>query len=212
MYILNYKCFTTTFLPHTIKNKLMKVKMILLFLFISCSLTTFAQEVWQPKFGYSRVQAGNGDIAGHLLLAGMQKQFTKHSGLEVLASGTYIERNRHWGQGYKTFEKSNGVAVEAAYNLYLNLGPFQVYPAVGPVVRYASESRLNGLGFEYNSQGTITKFESEVNYQQRVRAGYVLALNTDVKFSQRYTLGLRGSVQKFAGGQQLASLGVTFKL
>lgn len=190
---------------------LMKINLLLsILLLISTSLAT-AQERWMPKLGYGKVQAGNGDISGHWFMGGIQKQISKRSGFEVLATGTYIEHTRHWGQGYETFQKSNGVALEGTYNLFINAGPFQIYPAVGPVLRYASERDLYGLSIHYNGQGSITEFKPEMRSNNSVQAGYVLALNMDVKATKHLTFGLRASVQSFHDGQRLAALGITLK-
>ncbi|EJF11428.1 hypothetical protein O71_03179 [Pontibacter sp. BAB1700] len=170
-----------------------------------------AQNKWIPKLGYGTVYSGNGDIPGHWFIGGMQTHISNRSGFEILATGTYIEQTRRWGQGYETFQKSNGVALEGSYNLFINAGPVQIYPAVGPVLRYASERELYGLSIQYNGQGGITDFEPEMRSRNGLQAGYVLALNLDVKAKQHLTFGLRGSVQSFHTGQRLAAVGLTLK-
>jgi hypothetical protein len=189
----------------------MKIKLLLLTLILCSSLTTLAQDKWTPKVGYGTVYSGNGDIPGHWFLAGMQMHVSKRSGFEILATGTYIEQTRRWGQGYETFQKSNGVALEGTYNLFINAGPVQIYPAVGPVVRYASERDLERLTIHYNGQGSITEFEPNMRSRNGFQAGYALALNLDVKVKQHLTFGLKGSVQSFHDGQRLAALGITLK-
>ncbi len=189
----------------------MKIKLLLFAFLFGSSLTVMAQDKWTPKLGYGTVYSGNGDIPGHWFLAGMQTHISPRSGFEIMASGTYIEQVRRWGQGYETFQKSNGVALEGTYNLFFNAGPVQIYPAVGPVVRYASERALYGLAINYDGQGGITKFEPEMRSRNGLQAGYVLALNLDLKATQHLTFGLRGSVQSFHDGQRLAALGITLK-
>lgn len=189
----------------------MKIKILLFALLFWSSLTVIAQDKWTPKIGYGIVYAGNGDIPGHWFMGGMQTQISKRSGFEILATGTYIEQTRRWAAGYETFQKSNGVALEGSYNLFINAGPVQLYPAVGPVLRYASERELRGLHIHYNGQGGITEFQTDMRSRNGLQAGYVLALNLDVKVKQRLTFGLRGSVQSFHGGQRLAAVGLTLK-
>ncbi|PKV63153.1 hypothetical protein [Pontibacter ramchanderi] len=189
----------------------MNSKLLLLALFLFTSITVMAQDKWAPKLGYGIVYAGNGDIPGHWFMAGMQTHLSKRSGIEIMASGTYIEQTRRWGQGYETFQKSNGVALEGSYNLFFNAGPVQIYPAVGPVLRYASERDLNGLSIHTDGQGNITEFSADMRSRNGLQAGYVLALNLDVKATQYLTFGLRGSVQSFLDGQRLAAVGITLK-
>lgn len=189
----------------------MKIKLLLFTLLFCFSLSAMAQDKWTPKVGYGIVYAGNGDIPGHWFMGGMQTHISKRSGFEILATGTYIEQTRPWGPGYETFQKSNGVAVEGVYNLFVNAGPVQLYPAVGPVVRYASERELHGLSIQYNGQGGITDFQPDIRSRNGLQAGYVLALNLDVKVKQHLTFGLRGSVQSFHTGQRLAAVGLTLK-
>ncbi|WP_299988147.1 hypothetical protein [uncultured Pontibacter sp.] len=189
----------------------MKTKPLLFALFFISSFTAMAQNKWTPKVGYGTVYAGNGDIPGHWFIGGMQTQISNRSGFEILATGTYIEQTRRWGQGYETFQKSNGVALEGLYNLFINAGPVQIYPAAGPVLRYASERELYGLSIQYNGQGGITDFEPEMRSRNGLQAGYALALNLDVKATQHLTFGLRGSVQSFHTGQRLAAVGITLK-
>lgn len=95
--------------------------------------------------------------------------------------------------------------------MFINAGPVQVYPAVGPVLRYASERELYGLSIHYDGQGGITDFKPEMRSRNGLQAGYVLALNLDVKVKQHLTFGLRGSVQSFHDGQRLAAVGLTLK-
>ncbi|SIR11689.1 hypothetical protein [Pontibacter lucknowensis] len=189
----------------------MKIKLLLLTFLLCTSISAMAQNKWIPKLGYGTVYSGNGDIPGHWFIGGMQTHISKRSGFEILATGTYIEQTRRWGQGYETFQKSNGVALEGSYNLFINAGPVQIYPAVGPVLRYASERELYGLSIQYNGQGGITDFEPEMRSRNELQAGYVLALNLDVKAKQHLTFGLRGSVQSFHTGQRLAAVGLTLK-
>ncbi|WP_040573478.1 hypothetical protein [Pontibacter sp. BAB1700] len=189
----------------------MKIKLLLLTFLLCTSISAMAQNKWIPKLGYGTVYSGNGDIPGHWFIGGMQTHISNRSGFEILATGTYIEQTRRWGQGYETFQKSNGVALEGSYNLFINAGPVQIYPAVGPVLRYASERELYGLSIQYNGQGGITDFEPEMRSRNGLQAGYVLALNLDVKAKQHLTFGLRGSVQSFHTGQRLAAVGLTLK-
>lgn len=189
----------------------MRTKILLLALFLSLSFTAMAQDKWHPKVGYGTVYSGNGDIPGHWFIGGVQTQISKRSGFEILATGTYIEETRSYGQGYEIFQKSNGVALEGTYNLFINAGPVQLYPAVGPVLRYASERDLYGLSIQYDGPGGITEFRPEVRSRNGLQAGYVLALNLDVKVKQHLTFGLKGSVQSFHDGQRLAGLGITLK-
>lgn len=189
----------------------MRAKLLLLFIFCATAFTTSAQDNWASKLGYGRVQAGDGDIPGHWFMAGIQRQVSSRSGFEVLATGTYIERTRDWGQGYKTFEKSNGVALEGTYNYFLTWGPIRFYPAVGPVLRYASERDISQLSIRYNSQGEITEFSPVIHSNNHVQPGVIVALNLDVKATQQLTLGVRGAVQSFQNGQRLASVGITLQ-
>lgn len=189
----------------------MKIKLLLLTFLLCTSISAMAQNKWIPKLGYGTVYSGNGDIPGHWFIGGMQTHISNRSGFEILATGTYIEQTRRWGQGYETFQKSNGVALEGSYNFFINAGPVQIYPAVGPVLRYASERELYGLSIQYNGQGGITDFEPEMRSRNGLQAGYVLALNLDVKAKQHLTFGLRGSVQSFHTGQRLAAVGLTLK-
>jgi hypothetical protein len=189
----------------------MKIKLLLFALLLSFSFSAMAQDKWIPKVGYGTVYAGNGDIPGHWFIAGLQTHVSHRSGFELLATGTYIEQTRRWGPGYETFQKSNGVALEGSYNLFINAGPVQIYPAVGPVLRYASERELYGLSIQYNGQGAITDFKPEMRSRNGLQAGYMLALNLDVMAKQHLTFGLRGSVQSFHDGQRLAAVGLTLK-
>lgn len=175
-------------------------------------LVSFASAQESPllRVGYGFVQAGNGDIPGSMFLLGAQKRVSKWSMLEVLASGTYIDRTIHYGQGYQLNKKSNGVALEATYNLMLQLGRFSLYPSAGPVVRYAHEVNANYVSIKYN-QGMIVDFDARVTDDREFQLGYILAVNLDGRISKNITLGLRGTVQSFHTGQRLASLGLTFK-
>lgn len=189
--------------------------MIRPFLFIICLFFTFsfahAQEQPLIKVGYSVGQAGYGDIPGHMFLMGVQKEFSKWSMLEILASGTYIEHTRDFGQGYRIHEKSNGVALEASYNLLFRLGRVSLYPSVGPVLRYAHEVYPHTVGIWYDHQGMIVDFEADMKDDKEFQLGYVLAANLDGRISRHITLGLRATVQSFHTGQRLAFVGLTFK-
>ncbi|WP_018478911.1 hypothetical protein [Pontibacter roseus] len=189
----------------------MKFKVLLLSLLLASAFTASAQDTWAPKIGYGGVMAGNGDLPGHWFLAGVQKQVSSRSGFEIAATGTYIEQTRDWGQGYETFEKSNGMALEGTYNYFLSWGAVRLYPAVGPVLRYASERDVNQLSISYNSQGEITEFAPVVHTNRQLQPGVVVALNLDVRATQHLTLGLRGAVQSFQNGQRLASVGITLQ-
>lgn len=189
----------------------MKLKLLLFMLFLNLTSIAFAQSGLAPRIGYGRAQAGNGDIPGHWFMAGVQKLVSPRSGFEVAATGTYMERTREWGQGYETFEKSNGVALEGTYNHFLSWGAVRLYLAGGPVLRYASERDISQLSISYNSQGEITEFSPVVHANNHVQPGLVVALNLDVKATQHLTLGIRGAVQSFQDGQRLASVGVTLQ-
>ncbi|MCP2043751.1 hypothetical protein [Pontibacter sp. HSC-36F09] len=189
----------------------MKIKLLLFALLFGYTLSAMTQDKWTPKVGYGIVYAGNGDIPGHWFMGGIQTHISKRSGFEILATGTYIEQTRRWAPGYETFQKSNGIALEGLYNLFINAGPVQLYPAIGPVVRYASERELRGLFVQYNRQGGIMEFQPDVRSRNGLQAGYVLALNLDVKVKQYLTFGLRGSVQSLHDGQRLAAVGLTLK-
>lgn len=177
-----------------------------------CALSfAHAQERSSIRVGYHVGQAGSGDIPGHMFLMGVQKEFGKWSMVEVLASGTYIEHTRDFGQGYRIHEKSNGVALEASYNLLLRLGRFiRLYPSVGPVLRYAHEVNAENIGIWYD-RGMIVDFEADIRDEKKFQLGYVLAANLEGRITRHITLGLRGTVQSFHTGQRLAFVGLTFK-
>lgn len=185
-----------------------------LFFFVFCLFSTFsfayAQEQPTIKVGYSVGQAGNGDIPGHMFLMGVQKEISRWSMLEVLASGTYIEHTRDFGQGYQIHEKSNGVALEANYNLLFRLGRLTLYPSAGPVLRYAHEVNADNVGIRYD-RGRIVDFEADIRDEKEFQLGYVLAANLDGRITRHITLGLRATVQSFHTGQRLAFVGLTFK-
>lgn len=189
----------------------MKRLLLLVFCLFSAFSIAYAQEPPSVKVGYGVGQAGNGDIPGHMFLMGVQKEFSKWSMLEILASGTYIEHTRDFGQGYQIHEKSNGVALEASYNLLFRLGRVSLYPSVGPVLRYAHEVNPHIVGILYDSQGMIVDFEADMRDEKEFQLGYVLAANLDGRITRHITLGLRATVQSFHTGQRLAFVGLTFK-
>lgn len=175
-----------------------------LFFFVFCLIGAFsfanAQAQSSIKVGYSVGQAGGGDIPGHMFSMGVQKEVSRRSMIEVLASGTYIEPTKDFGQGYRIHEKSNGVALEASYNLLFRLGPFTLYPSVGPVMRYAHELSAENVGIWYD-RGRIVDFEADIRDDKGFQYGYLLAANLDGRITPNITLGLRATAQSFHTGQ-----------
>lgn len=161
------------------------------------------------KLGYGWVQAGNGDIPGSQFLLGGQKKFSKRAGVDVLLAGTHIERQSDYG-GLYIYEQSNGVALEALFDLFINVGRFSFYPSVGPVLRYAHEIQAQNVGIWYGQSG-IVDYEYDLKDEKGFQMGYAIALNLDGRVYKGFSLGVRGSFQKYLNGQVLPFMGVVIK-
>lgn len=188
----------------------MKPLVIFSFVLFGAFAVAHAQQQTLIRAGYGQARAGTGDIPGSIFLLGAQKELSEQEVVELLLSGTYIERTTHFGQGYKLHEKSNGIALELTYNPTIKIWRFRLYPAVGPVLRIADERNIRQVGILYD-QGRIVNFRYDVEDDKEMQLGYGLALNLDGRISKNISLGLRAAMQKFYNGKQLASLGVTIK-
>lgn len=178
-----------------------------------CAVCHAQQQQEQQTFiraGYGSAKAGTNDIPGSIFLLGAQKELSKQDVVELLLSGTYMERTTHFGQGYRIHEKSNGVAVELTYNPTISFWRLRLYPAVGPVLRIAHERNIRQVGILFD-QGRIVNFHPDIEDDKEMQMGYGLALNLDGRISKNISLGIRASMQRFYNGKQLASLGITLK-
>lgn len=175
---------------------------------LGCTLA-FGQGNIGLKLGYGWVQAGNGDIPGSQFLVGGQKKFSKWAGVDVLLAGTHIERLSNYG-GLEIYEQSNGVALEAVFNLFINVGRFSFYPSVGPVLRYAHDIQAQNVGIWYDQSG-IVDYEYDLKDEKEFQMGYAIALNLDGRVYKGLSLGLRVSFQEYLSGQVLPFMGVVVK-
>lgn len=188
----------------------MKHLFLTLFFLFSCFSVGFSQNELGLKVGGGRVLAGNGDLVGNLLMAGIHKRQANWIGFDVLASGTFIDNVRDYGHGFYIREKSNGLSLEGVVNVYLNVGRFSLYPSIGPVVRWAHERSVRELSIWSGPSG-IVDVDSEILDENQLQFGYIWAVNLDGRISENLAVGLRGSFQDFHNGQTLAFLGVTLK-
>lgn len=186
-------------------------KTLLLFIFTGLlSLPALSQQSTLVRAGYGYVLAGKGDLPGKMLFLGVQKKFSRHTGIDILASGTYIEANSNFG-GLVIPQKSNGVAVEVPYSLFLGAGRFSFYPSLGPTLRCAHEVFAENISIRSNGNLQIVEYSYDLRDEWQLQFGYLLALNADVRVSRNITLGFRGSVHRYFNGQQLAFVGLTLQ-
>lgn len=189
----------------------MKNLAIAIFVLLVSASTAYSQGKTAVKAGFGYVQSGDGDIPGSLGLVGIQKKVTPWIGYDILASGTLMERTRDYGQGNTVREVSNGLSLEGNVNLFVNFWRLTFYPSIGPVIRYAHERHPQSLGIWYDASGRITQFESNITDEYQLQYGYTIGLNLDGRISEKFSLGVRGSVQDYHSGQMLAFIGFTLK-
>ncbi|PRY13258.1 hypothetical protein CLV24_106173 [Pontibacter ummariensis] len=187
----------------------MKTKLLLPLLLLLAQLS-FAQTTTRSVVGFGTVVTGNGDLPGPMLLLGTQRKLGKRIGYEIMASGSSTQGTRFFAPGYTIEEKSKGMSLDGGFHLYLHLGRLTFYPAIGPSIRFARERYMKSASIR-QVNGQVVEFESEVVDEHQVQLGGMLALNIDARLTDKYSLGLRGSVHTYHTGQRLAFVGFTLK-
>ena len=185
------------------KYKLLLLPMLLL-AHVSLSQST------KSIVGFGTAQTGNRDLPGQMILLGTQKKLGKRIGFEVMGSGSLTQGTKIFAPGFAIEQKSKGGSLDAGAHLYLNAGRFTFYPALGPSIRFARERYFRSASI-WQSGGQVVDFEADVVDEHQVQLGGVLALNADVRLTDKYTLGIRGSVHTYHTGQSLAFVGLTVK-
>lgn len=161
--------------------------------------------------GFGRVMAGTGDMWGHQLMVDVQKRITKRSGLDFRLAGTLIEETTVFGPGFELYEKSNGVSIEADYNLFLNFARFSFYPSLGPAIRYSHERHARFVSISHDVNGDIVSFNNEIENSEPMQIGYTLGLNLDAAITEGLIFGFRASTQGFNSGDRFNFVGFTMK-
>lgn len=164
--------------------------------------------------GYGPIHAGAGDIPGQVYYLFAQFPTKNRSiSFNVRVSGTHIEQTTYYGS-HKIFEKSNGVNLETDVNLHYRIWRIDLYPSVGPSIRFASNQRMHSARIIYNPLGSIIDFDIGYYGSNNLYFGYSIALNMELTISKRFTLGTRISGSDYINGSKLsyASVLVTYSL
>ena len=160
--------------------------------------------------GYGSIKDGWGDIPGQAFyLSGhhsTKKSWLSFSGRIV---GTIIERTTAYGTD-ETFEKSNGMNLEADVNFHLRIWRFNIYPSGGISLRFSSNQHITTMSYWTTASGQIYDFEVNYDQQNSIQPGYTLGLNVDAIVTRNLIFGIR-----FAGmgyfGNEFGSITINVK-
>ncbi|MEQ8553834.1 MAG: hypothetical protein RIC06_03760 [Cyclobacteriaceae bacterium] len=161
--------------------------------------------------GYGYIQDGWGDIPGQTCyfngLISTSKSWLTFNG-RVL--GTLIERRTEYSP-YTTFERSNGINTEFDVNFHLNLWKLNIYPSIGPTLRFSNEQHINYSSVGYDRFGQVVTFEVDYDKSRSVHLGYALGANIDLNIFKSLILGSRIAGMSYLNGNEYWYVALTLK-